>query len=138
MEHITRKTNNLKILIVVVALAAFSTVFLLTGAVLTAVYGVELGSPDYKQYYKYDGTELDFETNLLINSCIYTETPNLMILDSRGLIGTMFDQSNIFSDSDHNALDPCKKIADKFIAEAGWRLQEVDRSEGETVITLVK
>lgn len=63
----------------------------------------------------------------------------MMVLDSRGLIGTIFDQSDIFgSDIGHNHLDPCKIIADKFIAEGGWTLKDIDRSDGETVITLVK
>jgi len=60
-----------------------------------------------------------------------------MVLDIRGLVDNRYDQSSIFSGSHYNELDPCKKIADKFVNEAGWTISSVDRSDGETVITLI-
>lgn len=136
--HISNRKNNVKIALIA-SLIGFGVAFFSAPFILNTVYGIEPGSPDYKQYFKHDGTPASFETNLMINLCIYTETPNMIIFDSRGLKDSIFDDSLLFSDRHHNDLDICKHVADQFLADgSGWILQDIDRSDGETVITLVR
>ncbi len=105
--------------------------------ILTSVNGYNESDPRFKQYLTFDGQPVDYETNLMMNSCILSETPNKMILDSRGLEGTILDPQTLFGNKHHNYNDPCKQVADQFVI-AGWTIDDIDRSDGETIITLVK
>ena len=111
MEHITRKTkSNIKILIVVAALAAFSTVFLLTGAVLTAVYGLKPGDPDFFVYDSVEGGVMTPYNNFLFNGCLEKKFylgDQTVIMDTKGLeelgmfyydVNTCFDMAVSMSD----------------------------------------
>jgi hypothetical protein len=50
MEWIVSNRKRELTIAVLVAVAAFGTVFLLTGAIMTQVYGIKPGDPDYVHY----------------------------------------------------------------------------------------
>ena len=76
-------------LAIVTALIAFSTVFLLTGYILTEVYGIKPGDPDFKQYLDQHKQLKEPYDNFLTNGCLTKEWnyPNdeTVILDTKGL-----------------------------------------------------
>ena len=82
MQYKTRK-SNLKIVIIAVALVAFGTVFLLTGALLTAVYGIKPGDPDYTHYPE-NTPYMDFLGNACLTKKFLT-TDTTVVLDTKGL-----------------------------------------------------
>lgn len=87
-------------LAVIVALVTFSTVFLLTGFIMTQVYGLKPGDPDFTLYldqYKNPKTPYD---NFLTNGCLTKgwDYPNdkTVILDTKGLeeLGLLYYDPN--------------------------------------------
>ena len=89
-------------------------------SLLNSVYGYKLTDPEYKQYYDSSVALAGFNENLLINSCVLMETPTTMIIDSKGLEGTMFE-----GDID---LDPCNTIAQHvFVDGYGYTITDTDR-----------
>lgn len=135
-----RKTNrsNLKILIVVVALAAFSTVFLLTGAVLTAVYGITVNDPEYRHYSATDGTPNTPYQDMIINACLTAPIEadtKVAYLNSKGIDELGLDPflqgylSDICTSQALALVDPAK---------GGWTIDEIKTDiEGNTVIKMI-
>lgn len=75
-------------LVVITALIAFSTVFLLTGALMTHVYGVKPGDADFNIYPADPGYTITPYENFIMNGCFtkafYAGDPTI-ILDTKGL-----------------------------------------------------
>jgi hypothetical protein len=103
MEWIVSNKRNKARTAVIVALVAFSTVFLLTGALLTSVYGVKPGDPDYYVYTQPDGTAKTPYDNFITNGCM-TKTfyagDQTVILDTKGVeeLGMFYYDPNICFD----------------------------------------
>lgn len=78
--------KNKAILVVVVALVAFGTVFLFTGALMNTVYGIAPGDPDFFIYA--DKKEVTPYNNFLFNGCltkIWVEGDQTITMDTKGL-----------------------------------------------------
>lgn len=98
---ISNKRSKIK-LAVITALVAFSTVFLLTGALLTTVYGVKPGDAGYA-HYEGNGQEMTEYNNFLWNGCLtktYHEGDKTIVLDTKGLeeLGLQYIDPNICFD----------------------------------------
>lgn len=96
---ISNKRSKIK-LAVITALIAFSTVFLLTGALLTTVYGVKPGDAGFVQYLDQHNQPKKPYDNFLTNGCLTKEWdyPNdkTVILDTKGLeeLGLLYYDPN--------------------------------------------
>jgi hypothetical protein len=86
--EISNNKNKSK-LAVIVALVAFSTVFMLTGALLTSVYGIKPGDPDFSVYPSNDPSiKITPYVNFLMNGCLtktFVQGDAIVILDTKGL-----------------------------------------------------
>ena len=132
MQYKTRK-SNLKIVIIVVALIAFGTVFLLTGALLTAVYGFKPGDKGFEHYKNAAGQDNTPFEDIVRNGCITEETlsmsnENQYVLDSKDLS----EFGNILIGP-----DLCIKMAMDFV---GYKISSIEPygEEDNMKITLVK
>ena len=102
--------KNKAILVVVVALVAFGTVFLLTGALMTQVYGVKPGDPDFYVYDPVEGSTMTPYNNFLFNGCLtakFYDGAQTVVMDTKGLeelgmfyydINTCFDMAVAMTD----------------------------------------
>jgi hypothetical protein len=108
MEHITRKTRpNIKIVVIAVALVTFGTVFLLTGALMTAVYGLKPGDAGYAHYTGQGGIDNTPYQDMLANGCLtkqHFDTDQTYILDTKGLeeLGLIWYDPNTCFDAAKN------------------------------------
>ncbi len=103
MEWIISNRKRELTIAVLVAVAAFGTVFLFTGALLTSVYGVKPGDPDYYIYTEPDGTPKTPYQNFLTNGCmtkLFYEGDKTVVLDTKGVdeLGMLFFNPNVCFD----------------------------------------
>ena len=80
MEWIVSNKNNKIKLTIVVAAVAFGTVFLLTGALLTSVYGYEFLDPNIDY-----GNDTYNTAAQISDACIQERTDNKVVLNDEGL-----------------------------------------------------
>lgn len=86
--EISTKRNTTKIA-VIVALVAFSTVFLLTGALLTSVYGIKPGDTGFREYLDQYQQPMKPYDNFIANGCLTKpwnpDIDTTIVLDTKGL-----------------------------------------------------
>ena len=75
------------ILVVIAALVSFSLIFVMTGAIMTKVYGIKPGDPDFTIYPSNNAeVEITPYTNFVMNGCFTNMFgDSTMILDTKGL-----------------------------------------------------
>lgn len=110
MEWIISNRKRELTVAVLVAVAAFGTVFLFTGALLTSVYGVKPGDTDYYLYEPPKGEVMTPYNNFLFNGCLekkFYEGDKTIIMDTKGLeelgmfyydVNTCFDMAKTMTD----------------------------------------
>jgi len=137
MEHIKRRT--MVVLIIATALIAFSTVFLLTGVILTSVYGITVNDPEYRQYSSPDGTLNTPYQDMIFNACLthpVEENTTVVTFNSKGIkeLGLEPFLEGYFGDS--ICTDLALALTDP--ALGGWILDELKTDiEGNTVIKMI-
>ena len=131
MELTISMRREKTILVLVFGLIAFGTMFVLTGAVITLVYGIKPGDEGFTQYYDNDRkTPKTPYENLVINGClkepIYEDSQSI-IMDTKGLdeVGLLYFDPNI-------CFDYAKYIT-------GFSIDNIETdTNGDMVITLTK
>ncbi len=103
MEWIVSNRKRQLTIAVLVAVAAFSTVFLLTGAIMTQVYGIKPGDPEFTIYTKPDGTAKTPYDNFITNGCMtktFYDGDKTLILDTKGVeeLGLFYYDPNVCFD----------------------------------------
>lgn len=96
-------------LAIVTALVAFSTVFLLTGYIMTQVYGLKPGDQGYRNYLNEQGEPNTPYQDMLVNGCMtkeHTEADQTFTLDTKGLeeLGMIWYDPNTCFDIAKNAI----------------------------------
>lgn len=128
--EISNNKNRTK-LAVIVALVAFSTVFMLTGALLTAAYGLKPLDPGYAHYT--DDTGMVDNTpyqDFIANACMikqHTDADQTITLDTKGL-----EDSGLIYYDPNTCFDLAKKLP-------GYSITEIKPyGEDQMKITLTK
>jgi hypothetical protein len=118
MEWIVSNKRSKTKIAVIVALVAFSTVFLLTGALLTSVYGYEFldSNVDY-------GNEIDNAAAQISDACVQERTDNKVVLNDEGLKDNLIAQlTNV---------NFCDGIVQALLeSNEGWYLDSVSFKDG--------
>jgi len=128
---ISNKKNKIK-LVVIVALVTFSTVFLLTGALMTAAFGLKPGDVGWMHYGGL-GTDIADNTpwqDFMANGCLtapWHEDDQTVILDTKGLeeLGMLWYDPNYCFDVAKNS--------------AGYTIDKIETyGDDQMKITMVK
>lgn len=96
-------------LAVITALVVFSTVFMLTGYIMTQVYGLVPGDEGYTKYLNVFGEPNTPYQDLLANACLtapHTDADQTFTMDTKGLeeLGILFYDPNTCFDMAKNTL----------------------------------
>lgn len=117
-------------LVVIFGLLTFGVVFLVTGTVLTAVFGIKPGDWNYGEYPQSDGTPKTSYQNLLTNACltqIFAEGDQTVILDTKGLKEIGFE---------YIGTNPCLDMA---LGMTGYEIDKIETyGDDQMKITMVK
>lgn len=118
MEWIVSNKNNRIKLAVITAIVAFSTVFLLTGAIMTQVYGYEFLDPNVDY-----GNNVDNTAAQISDACIQERTDNKVVLNDEGL------KDNLVAQLTH--VNFCDAIVQALLeSNDGWYLDSVSFKDG--------
>jgi hypothetical protein len=110
----------------------FGTVFLSAPSISQSVLGYSISDPEWKEWKNpRTGEPLDFYQNTLMNGCVFSETPNKIILDTMALQ----DATSLY---DHLLeKNPCMIVAQKY-EQMGWTIQDTEIDGDRTMITLIR
>ncbi len=141
MEWIISNRKRELTIAVLVAVAAFSTVFLLTGAIMTQVYGIYPGDPGFAIYPGPGGKDLTPYNNFIYNACLtapYIKEGQPITMDTKGLeeSGMLFYDPNTCFDMAKDTAQAIGYVIDK--VEPYKMLGPYGTETDQMKITLVK
>jgi len=110
MNNITISNKQREIILVVIAaLVSFSLIFVMTGAIMTKVYGIYPGDPGFAIYPGPGGKDLTPYNNFIYNACLtapFLEGNTSITMDTKGL-----EESGMFFYDSNTCFDMAKDTA---------------------------